>query len=150
LLSRELRVIVNKYHVFLKSKITSFLIGYRRKYEKFPMKELNSLSRHHSYNLLSTLIIKGKKVDYVVALKETKTTYNSLKKKINPSYFNPYLRAYLKDANKCKSESDIKIVYKTYERNLDKEFKEMDKDLDFCIRTLKEVNIKLREANKKK
>lgn len=139
---------IKSYTVKLKSKITSFLVPYRKKYDAFPIQTINKLVRQDSYKALSKLIVNDVPIEANVALKDLQTRYKNIKKKLNPSYYNPVLRGFNQDAKKA-SDEYIKEIYKNYVHQLDAEFKQLDLDLDFCIATLRALNKALSEHNKK-
>lgn len=145
----EKKKLVKSYHTLLKSDITSFLVSFRRKYNLFPIKELKKLDRQHSYKKVSKIIINGNSMEASIGIKEVKTRFNQFNKKINPSYFNPILKGFLRDANKCENEQEMKRVYNDYRKEINLEFKQFDIDLRFCIDGLKAINRSLREYNTK-
>lgn len=141
--------VVRKYKTLLKSDVTSFLVSFRRKYRVFPIKLLNELSRNSSYKNLKKLIVNGVSIEPVVLIKDINKKYKQLGKQLNPSYFNPTLRAYTKDSIRCKDESEVKVIYKNYLDELKRQFNDMDMDLSFCLEGLKAINRALKENNKK-
>ena len=140
--------VVRKYKVLLKNDITSFLVSFRRKYRAYPIKLLNDLAKNSSYKNLKKMIINGISIEPVVLIKEINKKYRYFSKQINPSYFNPTLRSYTKDALRCKDESEVKIIYSNYLDELKRQFNDMDMDLKFCIDGLKAINIALKSNNK--
>lgn len=140
---------IKAYNIKLKSKITSFLVSYRKKYDAFPITSINKLTRHDSYKALSKLIIYDVSIEPNVALKDLQNRYKGIKKKLNPSYFNPVLRGFNQDVKKASSNESVKDLYTKYSHQLDAEFKQLDLDLDYCIATLKALNKALSEYNKK-
>ena len=143
--------IVRKYKILLKSDVTSFLTSFRRKYRAFPIKLLNELSKNSSYKNLKKLMVNGVSIEPNVLIKDINKKYKQLEKQINPSYFNPTLRAYTKDASKCKDESEVKIIYKNYLDELKRQFKDIDMSLAYCLEGLKAINyaLKIKNTNEK-
>ncbi len=142
--------VVRKYKTLLKSDVTSFLVSFRRKYRVFPIKLLNELSKNSSYKNLKKLIVNGVSIEPVVLIKDINKKYKQLGKQLNPSYFNPTLRAYTKDSIRCSDESEVKVIYKNYLDELKRQFNDMDMDLSFCLEGLKAINkaLKLKNSDK--
>ncbi len=145
----ETRKDIRGYNVKLKSKITSFLVSYRKKYDAFPIGSINKLTKHTNYKALSKLIINDVSIEPELAIKDLQERYKGIKKKLNPSYFNPVLRGFTSDAKKTTSKESMRDIYTKYSHQLDAEFKQLDLDLDFCVATLKALNKSLSEYNKK-
>ena len=141
--------IIKKYKLLLKNDVTSFLVSFRRKYNVFPIKLLNELSKNSSYSNIKKLLVNGVSIEPNVLAKDVNNKYKGLKKKINPSYFNPTLKSFTKDALKCKDESEIKVIYKNYSDELKRLFKDMNDELSYCVESLKAINIALK-SNKRK
>lgn len=140
---------VKKYNVMLKNKVTSFLVSYRKKYNAFPIATINKLTKLSSYKALSKLIIYDVPIDANVALSDLQKRYKGIKPKLNPSYYNPVIRAFNSDARKASSDASVKEIYTNYTHQLDAEFKQLNLDLDYCVNTLKALNKALSEFNKK-
>ena len=134
------------HHLILKSNITSFLVSFRKKYNKFPIKDLGRVGRI-SYSNIRKMIINGVSLEPKIAVREIKKKYVELGKKSKPSYFNPILRSFIKDASKCKSYEEEKQIFNSYKNELESEFKQLDIDLSFCINGLKEVTKALHDYN---
>ena len=145
----EKHKIIKSHHTILKSTIVSFLVSYKKKYNKFPIKDLGRVGRL-SYSNIKDTVINGVSMEPKIAVREIKKKYKEIGKKIKPSYFNPILRSYLKDALKCKNDSEEAHIYRNYKAELESEFKQMDMDLMFCLNGLKEVTKTLHDYNKNK
>ena len=140
---------IKKYNTMLKTKVTSFLVGYRKKYNAFPIATINKLVKLNNYKALAKLIIYDVPIDSSVAVSDLQKRYKGIKGKLNPSYYNPVIRGFNVDAKKASSNESIKDIYNKYCHQLDAEFKQLDLDLDYCIATLKALNKALAEYNKK-
>ena len=143
----EKRKIIKAHHLILKSEIVSFLVSFKKKYSKFPIKDLGRVGRI-SYSNIKNMVINGVSMEPKIAVREINKKYVELGKKTKPSYFNPILRSYIKDAAKCKNEKEEKDIFNTYKTELESEFKQLDIDLNFCIAGLKSVTSALHEYNK--
>jgi hypothetical protein len=148
-MSFETRKDLKGYNTKLKSKVTSFLVSYRKKYDAFPISSINKLVKHTNYKALSKLIINDVSIEPELAIRDLQERYKGIKKKLNPSYFNPILRGFNQDAKKTTSKESMRDIYNKYSHQLDAEFKQLDLDLDFCVATLKALNRALSEYNKK-
>ncbi|MBR6907677.1 hypothetical protein IKN40_04170 [bacterium] len=133
----------------LKSRVTSFLVKYRKRCNAFPISTINKLVKHDSYKHLSKLIINEVPIDTNIAVKDMQKRYNGVKKKISPAYFNPIIRGFISDSKKASNVSSIKDIYKSYCSQLDAEFKNLNLDLEYCLETLKALNKSLKDYNTK-
>lgn len=140
---------IKDYTNRLKNRVTSFLVKYRKRYNAFPIGSINKLVKHDSYKYLSKLIINGVSIETPIAIKDMQKKYNGIKKKLNPSYFNPIIKGFISDAKKAGNDTSISSLYSNYCSELDAEFKQLDLDLDFCLNTLKSLNKALKEYNTK-
>ena len=96
-----------------------------------------------------TFNINDVSIEPELAVRDLQERYKGIKKKLNPSYFNPILRGFNQDAKKTTSKESMRDIYTKYSHQLDAEFKQLDLDLDFCVATLKALNKSLSEYNKK-
>lgn len=139
---------IKKYNTLLKSKVTSFLVGYRKRYNAFPISTIDKLAKNSNYKALSKLIIYDVPIDSSIAIKDLQSRYKKIKPKLSPSYFNPIIRGFNSDAKKTKSNESIKELYTAYLHQIDAEIKQLNIDLDYCIATLKALNKALVQFNK--
>lgn len=136
----EKRKKVKAYNDMLKSKITSFLVEFRNKYKRFPIKTIKKLSKSNTLNRITKLMVDDVSLEPYLAVNNSIKKYQELGKKLNPSYFNPTISAYKHDANRCREVSEVKDVYDTYSNQLDAEFKQMKDDLMFCFDVTKSIS----------
>ena len=131
----------------LKNEISSFLVNYKKKYQRFPWSQVNKVSKIKLYSS-TPITVNGSKF----TVKELVKVMNMTKKKINgklkPSSYNYILKAYIRDSYK-QSGSNLKSIYNSYHTELQKVFKEMDYDLMFCLNGLKELNKTLKDSQRK-
>ena len=141
---------IGQYNAMLKKKITSFLMEFRAKLNRYPIKDINKFVNHYSYKQLGKLIINGESIEGPVVVLQIQKKYKELKKKANPSYFNVILQNYRHDATKAKRNGrpTVKEVYKEYNEELLSSFKQMELDLDFLTSGLKEIVKYIKAFNK--
>ena len=102
---------IKKYNLMLKNKVTSFLVGYRKRYNAFPISTINKLVRQNNYKVLAKLIIYDVPIDSKVALSDMQKRYKDIKGKLNPSYYNPVIRGFNVDAKKASDSNSIKGIF---------------------------------------
>ena len=137
-----------EYLLKLKDEISSFLVNYKKRYQRFPWSQVNKVPKLKLYTSVP-ITVNGTKF----TVKELVKIINSTKKRINgklkPSSYNYILKAYIKDSYK-KSGSNLKSIYNTYHIELQKVFKELEQDLMFCLTGLRELNKTLKSIDSKK
>ena len=138
--------VAKAHYTILKSDITSFLVSFKKKYNRFPIKDLGRVSRIN-YSSIRKFVIHGVSMEPKIAVREIKKKYVELGKNVKPSYFNPILRSFLQDAKKCKTDEEEKSVFSSYKEELKSEFKQFDIDLLFCVNGLSEVTKSLHNYN---
>lgn len=127
-----------EYLLLLKNDVKSFCINFNKRYQLFPWAEIRKLPKNRKYSSI-TVTINGNKY----TTKEVTTLLYKMKielrNKIKPSYYNNILRAYIRESMN-KSDSELKIIYNTFKKELSNLFKQTESDLIFCVDSLKEVN----------
>ena len=112
---------VKFYYRKLRNEIDDFLFSFKKRYQKFPVKEVSSILRHH-FNKEDTLNISDVRYTAVEAEVEFRKTYRKLKARINTSYFNFILKAYQSDVKK--NPDNARKTYDIYHSELQEEFKQ--------------------------
>ena len=137
-----------KYLLRLKNEISSFLVNYKRKYQRFPWSQINKVSKVKLYSSVA-ITVNGTKFTVKELVKLLNTNKKKINGKLKASSYNYILKAYIRDSYK-QSGSSLKSVYSSYHLELQKVFKEMDYDLLFCLNGLKELNKALKNSEKQR
>lgn len=129
------------YLLALKSDVTDFLVNFKKRFRLFPWSKVNKVMRKE-YS--TVIVVNGAKFTVKSLVQEINKTKTKLNSKLRPSAFNPILKGYIKDAKNLEGK-ELKRIYQNYKDELQKEFKSMRMDLEFCLSALKALNKYIKE-----